>query len=110
MSQRITKKRTAPKPVPRRGATRAQIWEEERLLEARARLQIEADEARRKFIREMIKTSASLIAVLTACAISAFLICFSQDPGAREAGIAILGLTGYAGNAAYRAHAGRLKR
>jgi hypothetical protein len=110
MSQSVTKKRSAPKPTPRRRARSAQILEEERLLEARARLQIEADEARRKFVREMVKMGASIFVVLTACAVSAFLICSTQDPGAREAGIAILGgLTGYAGNAAYRAHASRLK-
>lgn len=110
MGQRVTKKRPVSKPTPRRGAQLARIREEERLLEARARLQIEADEARRKFVREMVKTGATVFVLLTACAVSAFLICFSKTPGAREAGIAILfGAMGPAGNAALRAYAGRLK-
>lgn len=97
-------------PKPSRRAQLTQIREEERRLEARARLQIEADEARRKFVREMVKTGTSVFVVLTACAVSAFLICFSQTPGAREAGIAILaGVMGPAGNATYRAYVGRLK-
>lgn len=110
MSQRVTKKRTTPKPAPRRGAKLARIREEELLLEARARLQIEADEARRKFVREMVKAGESVFVLLTACAVSVFLICFSQTTGAREVGIAILvGVMGPMGNAALRAYAGRLK-
>ncbi len=110
MSQRVTKKRAARKPAPRRGAKLAPSREKERLLEARARLQIEADEARRKFVREMVRTGASVFVVLTACAVSAFLICSAQDPGAREAGIAILsGVMGLVGGAAYRTHVGRVK-
>jgi hypothetical protein len=58
----------------------------------------------------MVKTGAAVFVVLTACAVSAFLICFSQTPGAREAGIAILvGAMGPTGNAALRAYSSRLK-
>lgn len=102
MSQRVTKKRTTPKPAARRGAKLAQFREEERLLEVKARLQLEADEARRKFIRDMIRTGASVFVVLTACAVSAFLICSAQGTGARQAGIALLsGVMGLVGGAAY---------
>lgn len=110
MSQRVTIKRSAPKPASRRGEKIAQVREEERLLEVKARLQMAADEARRKHAREMVKTGAAVFVVLTACAVSAFLICSTQDPGAREAGIALLsGVMGAVGGAAYGAHAVRLK-
>jgi hypothetical protein len=110
MSQRVTKKRTTPKPALRQDAKLAQIREEERRLEVRARLQIEADEARRKFVREMVRTGAAVFVVLTACAVSTFLICSAPDPGARQAGIALLsGVMGAVGGAVYGSHAGRLK-
>jgi hypothetical protein len=110
MSQRVTKKRSAPKPAPRRGEKLAQVREEERLLEVKARLQMAADEARRKHVREMVKTGAAVFVIVSACAISAFLICSSPDSGARQAGIAILsGVMGLVLGAAYGTHVGRLK-
>lgn len=110
MSQRVTKKRTASKPAPRRGAKLAQSREEERLLEARARLQLKADEARREFIREMVKTAAVAFVIVTVCAVSVFLICRPEDTGARPAGTALLSsLVGIVVGAAYGKRAGGQK-
>ena len=110
MSQRVTKKRPVSKPAPRRGTKLAQFREEERLLEARARFQLKADEARREFIREMVKTGAVTFVVVTVCAVSAFLICCPADTGARQAGTALLSsLVGIVVGAAYGKRTGRLK-
>jgi hypothetical protein len=91
MSQRITKKRETPKPAPRNNNNVVQITEAERLLEIKARFQMEAAEARRKFTKDMIMVVAAAFAVVTACVISIFLICYSPNPGDRQTGIIMLG-------------------
>lgn len=87
MSQRVTKKRSAPKPASRNNHSVVQIPEEARLLEVKARLRMEADEARRKYVREMVMAGAAVFVIVNACAISAFLIYSSPDSGDRQTGI-----------------------
>jgi small-conductance mechanosensitive channel len=110
MSKKITKKRSAPKPAPRGGKNLTPTSEEERLLEVRARLRMEADEARRKYVREMVMTGAAVFVIVNACALSAFLIYSPPVSGDRQAGIILFSnVVGLVLGAAYGKTVSRLK-
>lgn len=90
MSQRIAKKRTSPVRAPGNGMRVAPALPAEHPLEMKARLRIEAAEARWKRVREMVLVGTAVFVIVNVCLMSTILICAPSTSSDKQAGMFML--------------------